>query len=53
MIDPVAFRTFEPNCTFNIPIYERLEPDNLTEEQYMICRPILFGFCFGVKMWGM
>ena len=53
MIDPVTFPTFEPICTFNLLIYDRLEPDKLTEEEYMICRPILFGFCFGVKMWGM
>ncbi|KAF8532083.1 P-loop containing nucleoside triphosphate hydrolase protein [Gautieria morchelliformis] len=52
MIDPAAFRIFEPNCTFNLPVYKRLDPDRLTDEQCMICTPILLGFCFGVKMWG-
>ncbi|KAF8522857.1 P-loop containing nucleoside triphosphate hydrolase protein, partial [Gautieria morchelliformis] len=52
MIDPAAFRAFEQNCTFNLPVYKRLDPDRLTDEQCMICTPILLGFCFGVKMWG-
>jgi len=52
MIDPSAFRIFEPNCSFNLPVQKNLERDKLTDEQYMICTPILLGFCFGVKMWG-
>ncbi|KAJ7266957.1 P-loop containing nucleoside triphosphate hydrolase protein [Mycena haematopus] len=52
MIDPKAFRLFEPNCTFNLRVHRRLELDSLTEEQYMICTPIVLGFCFGVKTWG-
>ncbi|KAJ7492123.1 P-loop containing nucleoside triphosphate hydrolase protein [Mycena latifolia] len=52
MIDPVAFRLFEPNCTFNLSVHRRLDRDDLTEEQYMICTPIVLGFCLGVKMWG-
>jgi len=52
MIDPAAFRIFEPNCSFNLPVQKDLERDQLTDEQYMICTPILLGFCFGVKMWG-
>ncbi|KAJ6601315.1 P-loop containing nucleoside triphosphate hydrolase protein [Mycena vulgaris] len=52
MIDPVAFRLFEPNVSFNLQVHRRLERDSLTEEQYMICTPIVLGFCFGVKMWG-
>jgi hypothetical protein len=53
MIDPAAFRIFEPNSSFNLPIQNYLERDKLSDEQYMICTPILLGFCFGVKMWGM
>ncbi|KAJ7047085.1 P-loop containing nucleoside triphosphate hydrolase protein [Mycena alexandri] len=52
MIDPVAFRLYEPNCTFNFTVHRRLEHENLTDDQYMICTPIVLGFCFGVKMWG-
>ncbi|KAJ7606849.1 P-loop containing nucleoside triphosphate hydrolase protein [Roridomyces roridus] len=52
MIDPVAFRLFEPNCTYNFRVHRRLERDRLTDQQHMICTPIALGFCFGVKMWG-
>ncbi|KAK7047184.1 hypothetical protein VNI00_006850 [Paramarasmius palmivorus] len=52
MIDPSAFRLFEPNCTYNLPIHRRLNKAELTDEDYMICTPILLGFCFGVKTWG-
>ncbi|KAJ6488032.1 P-loop containing nucleoside triphosphate hydrolase protein [Mycena sanguinolenta] len=52
MIDPKAFRLFEPNCTFNRRVHRTLEQDSLTEDHYMICTPIVLGFCFGVKTWG-
>ncbi|ESK93512.1 aaa family [Moniliophthora roreri MCA 2997] len=52
MIDPTAFRLFEPNCTYNYSIHRRLNRSELTDEDYMICTPVLLGFCFGVKMWG-
>lgn len=52
IVDPVAFRTFQPNCTFNFYVYKRLDQAHLTEEEYMICTPIVLGFCFGVKEWG-
>ena len=52
MIDPVGFRVFQPNCTFNLTVYRRLDRDELSDEQYMICTPVLLGFCFGVKEWG-
>ncbi|KAJ7103087.1 P-loop containing nucleoside triphosphate hydrolase protein [Mycena belliarum] len=52
MIDPVAFRLFEPNCSYNLAVHRRLDPKNLTDEQYMLCTPVVLGFCFGVKLWG-
>lgn len=52
MIDPVGFRIFQPNCTFNLTVYRRLDRDELSDEQHMICTPVLLGFCFGVKEWG-
>ncbi|KAF8526674.1 P-loop containing nucleoside triphosphate hydrolase protein [Hysterangium stoloniferum] len=52
MIDPVAFRTFEPNCTYNFPVHKRMEREDVSDEDLSICTPILLGFCFGVKMWG-
>ncbi|PAV22548.1 AAA family ATPase [Pyrrhoderma noxium] len=52
MVDPVGFRLFEPNCTYNLPVHKRLDKNMLKEEQYIIARPIMLGFCFGVKKWG-
>ncbi|OAX38624.1 P-loop containing nucleoside triphosphate hydrolase protein [Rhizopogon vinicolor AM-OR11-026] len=52
MIDPAGFRVFQPNCSFNLTVYRRLKRDELTDEQHMICTPIVLGFCFGVKEWG-
>ncbi|CCM02989.1 uncharacterized protein FIBRA_05104 [Fibroporia radiculosa] len=52
MIDPAGFRVFQPNCTFNLTVYRRVSREELTDEQLMICTPIVLGFCFGVKEWG-
>jgi len=53
MIDPAVFRLFEPNNTINLPVYSTLqERDNLKDEEYLICTPVVLGFCFGTKMWG-
>ncbi|KAG0704003.1 P-loop containing nucleoside triphosphate hydrolase protein [Suillus ampliporus] len=52
MIDPAGFRVFQPNCSFNLTVYRRLNCDELTDEQHMICTPVVLGFCFGVKQWG-
>jgi hypothetical protein len=55
MIDPCAFRMFQPESSLNIPVstpLKRAEVAELEEEQYMICTPIVMGFCFGTKQWG-
>ena len=53
MIDPAAFRLFEPNNSINLSVYSALEGrDHLKDEQYLICTPVVLGFCFGTKMWG-
>lgn len=52
MIDPVAFRFFEPNAGYNLPVRKRLERVALTEEQYLICTPVVLGFSFATKTWG-
>lgn len=52
MIDPAAFRTFEPNCHYNLKVHKRLERDRLSDDEFAICTPIALGFCFGVKTWG-
>ncbi|KAG1745714.1 P-loop containing nucleoside triphosphate hydrolase protein [Suillus lakei] len=52
MIDPAGFRVFQPNCSFNLTVYRRINRAELTDEQHMICTPVVLGFCFGVKEWG-
>ncbi|KAG1840607.1 P-loop containing nucleoside triphosphate hydrolase protein [Suillus subalutaceus] len=52
MIDPGAFRMFKPESSLNLRVSTRLKPKELEEEQYMICTPVLLGFCFGTKQWG-
>ncbi|KAK0441848.1 P-loop containing nucleoside triphosphate hydrolase protein [Armillaria borealis] len=52
MIDPVAFRLFEPNTKYNTVVRKGMDRDLLTDEQYMICNPVVLGFSFGTKMWG-
>ncbi|KAJ6623166.1 P-loop containing nucleoside triphosphate hydrolase protein [Mycena sp. CBHHK59/15] len=52
MIDPVAFRLFQPNSELSLGVHRRLDKDDLTDEQYMICTPVAVGFCFGAKTWG-
>ena len=52
MVDPTAFRTFQPNAEINPWVNKSIDRDEMTDEQYMICSPILLGFCFGAKTWG-
>ncbi|KAG1838022.1 P-loop containing nucleoside triphosphate hydrolase protein [Suillus subalutaceus] len=52
MIDPGAFRMFKPDSSLNLPVSTRLVPKELEEEQYVICTPVVIGFCFGTKQWG-
>lgn len=55
MIDPRAFRMFQPESSLNVPVstpLKQAEIAELDEEQYMICTPVVIGFCFGTKQWG-
>lgn len=55
MIDPCAFRMFQPESSLNLPVSTPLKQAGiaeLDEEQYMICNPVVMGFCFGTKQWG-
>lgn len=52
MIDPIAFRTYEANANYNIPVRQRLSRDSLSDDQYMCCNPVALGFCLGTKTWG-
>ncbi|ETW80179.1 AAA+-type ATPase [Heterobasidion irregulare TC 32-1] len=52
MIDPVAFRVHQPNADYNLFVHKLLERATLTEEQYVICTPVVLGFSFATKTWG-
>ncbi|KAK7681611.1 hypothetical protein QCA50_015344 [Cerrena zonata] len=52
VIDPVAFRLFQPDCSFNTHVHQALPRGNLTEEQLLICNPVLYGFSLSTKTWG-
>ncbi|KAI1371957.1 P-loop containing nucleoside triphosphate hydrolase protein [Hypoxylon crocopeplum] len=51
MVDPAAFRTFNPNVTFIPSVSRTLERESLTDEQLLITNPVALGFCFGNKQW--
>lgn len=52
MIDPATFRLFKTCSRLMRSVSRKLDPTSLTDEQYMICTPVLLGFCFGTKAWG-
>ncbi len=52
MIGVVAFREYQPNVNWNRRVSTGLNRDSLTDEQYMICNPVVLGLCFGSKTWG-
>ncbi|KAI0165335.1 P-loop containing nucleoside triphosphate hydrolase protein [Hypoxylon sp. FL1284] len=51
MIDPAAFRMFNPNVKFIPTVSRTLERESLTDEQLLITSPVALGFCFGNKHW--
>ena len=51
--DAAAVRLAHPNTQFIPNVYRRLSRDKLTEEQLIICTPVVLGFNFGTKQWGM
>jgi len=52
MIDPGAFRVFQAESDINLHVRVPLKRLELTDEQCLICTPIVLGFCFGLKEWG-
>lgn len=51
MVDPTAFRMFNPNLDFIPTVSRTLERESLTGDQLLITTPIVLGFCFGNKQW--
>ncbi|KZV69065.1 P-loop containing nucleoside triphosphate hydrolase protein [Peniophora sp. CONT] len=52
MISPSAFHRFQPNSSYNPSVRRALRKDDLTDDNYAICTPILLGFAFDRKSWG-
>lgn len=52
MIDPATFRLFKPCSRLMRNVVRKLDPTTLTDEQLLICTPVLLGFNFGNKAWG-
>lgn len=52
IIDPAAFRTFNPSTNYAPQVHQTLSREELTDEQFMICTPVALGFSFGDKKWG-
>ncbi|KAF5342476.1 hypothetical protein D9611_001266 [Ephemerocybe angulata] len=54
MIDPSAYRVWQhaTSSVINPPVVYHLDPRKLTEEEYMLCTPIVLGFSFTTKKWG-
>ncbi|KAH7104373.1 P-loop containing nucleoside triphosphate hydrolase protein [Auriculariales sp. MPI-PUGE-AT-0066] len=52
MISPLAFHRFEPNSQYNPTVHAALSKEDLSDNLYAICTPILLGFSFGCKSWG-
>lgn len=53
IIDPDGFQTYNPNLpTMPSPVHSVRSLDALTDEEYMVCTPVVLGFCRGTKQWG-
>lgn len=52
MIDAKAFRTLKMNNELIVRVFRSLDPDELTDEEYLIFNPVMLGFCFATKTWG-
>lgn len=50
MISPSSYRQF--NGFFTQDISQPVQKDEMTEEQLLICSPIVYGFAFERKSWG-
>ena len=53
MVDPAVFRLFRDGSRLIRHVQRSLKKEEMTDEQYLICTPVLLGFCFATKTWGM
>ncbi|KAK1235038.1 hypothetical protein PQX77_001747 [Marasmius sp. AFHP31] len=54
MVDATAFRQFQPNyLIYPDRNHRKLDSSkDLTDDDFLICTPVVLGFCFGTKKWG-
>ncbi|KLO10225.1 P-loop containing nucleoside triphosphate hydrolase protein [Schizopora paradoxa] len=52
MISPSAFRHFGPDVSYNPEVRKPMGRENLKDDLYAICNPMLLGFSFERKSWG-
>ncbi|GJE90661.1 AAA family ATPase [Phanerochaete sordida] len=52
MVDVDSFFEFQYNSDFARRSCRRLDPEELTDDELMICSPVVLGFCFNTKAWG-
>lgn len=52
IVDPLAFRTSNPNIKFIPRVHRSVARTELSEEQLVICTPHALGFSLGDKKWG-
>lgn len=52
IVDPPGFRYFNSNTAFTYKVHRNFPRTGLTDEQLVICTPVISGFSFGDKKWG-
>lgn len=53
IVDPAGSRSYNPGLPRMPSVVHRVRSrDALTEEEYIICTPVVLGFCLGSKKWG-
>ncbi|TBU57514.1 P-loop containing nucleoside triphosphate hydrolase protein [Dichomitus squalens] len=52
MVDVESFFRYQARASFARTVDRRLNPEELSDLELMICTPVLLGFCFNTKSWG-
>jgi len=52
MVDVESFFESQPHSRFRQYVNRELDPEELTDTDFLICTPVLLGFCFTTKAWG-
>ncbi|EKM59476.1 uncharacterized protein PHACADRAFT_249997 [Phanerochaete carnosa HHB-10118-sp] len=52
MVDPAVFNLFRSDSSLIRNVQRNLKKSEMTDNDYLICTPVLLGFCFRSKSWG-